>query len=165
MKKNDLPSATVNSDQLKKYARDLAEVYASEKEKRKTLTVAKQQLEKYADDFAATYESLRNSEKRYRALFEYAPISLWEEDLSQIKNYVDGLRTKGVTDFRAYFNDHPKDVLHCATMVRISDVNKATLELYQADSKEELLENWQSILGQEAKEILTEEMISILLLL
>ena len=161
MKKNDLPYASVNSDQLKKYARDLAELYASEKEKRKTLTVAKQQLEKYADDFAATYESLRNSEKRYRALFEYSPISLWEEDLSQIKNYVDDVRNNGVADFSIYFNDHPEEVLHCATLIKIMDVNKATVELYQADTKEELLGSWQSILGERVHEILTEEMVSI----
>ncbi|MCX5799481.1 MAG: hypothetical protein NTU90_07985, partial [Proteobacteria bacterium] len=84
MDKTNPPDGSVSIDQLKKYAKDLIEVYASEKEKREALQVAKKQLERYAEDFATTYASLRNSEKRYRALFEYSPISLWEEDLSQV---------------------------------------------------------------------------------
>jgi predicted ferric reductase len=51
------PDSAVTIDQLKKYAQDLIELYASEKEKTNALQVAKQQLEKYAEDFATTYES------------------------------------------------------------------------------------------------------------
>ena len=103
-------------------------------------------LEKYAEDFATTYESLRNSEKRYRALFEYSPISLWEEDLSQVKKHIDDLRDNGFNDFRKYFSEHPEEVLHYISMIKVLDVNKATLELYQADSKEEFLGSLQHIL-------------------
>ncbi len=81
MDTQNAPDSTVTVDQLKKYAQDLIELYASEKEERNALQIAKKQLEKYAEDFATTYESLRTSEKRYRALFEYSPISLWEEIL------------------------------------------------------------------------------------
>jgi hypothetical protein len=34
-------------------------------------------------------------------LFEFAPISLWEEDYSAVKGYFDRLRAVGVTDLRA----------------------------------------------------------------
>ena len=161
MEKNNLPDGYVDVDQLKKYAKDLTAVYTSEKEKIKALQAAKQQLEKYADDLATTYESLRGSEKRYRALFEYSPISLWEEDLSQVKKHIDGLRDKGVKDFRKYFNDHPEEVPHCTNMIKILDVNKSTLELYQADTKEEFLGSLKHILAERSHEILTEELIGI----
>ena len=161
MKKNNLPDGYVDTDQLKKYAKDLTTVYTSEKEKIKALQAAKQQLEKYADDLATTYGSLRSSEKRYRALFEYSPISLWEEDLSQVKKYIDGLRDKGVRDFRKYFSDHPEEVPHCTNMIRILDVNKSTLELYQADTKEEFMGSLKYILAERPHEILTEELIGI----
>ena len=79
MRGNSLTDAYVDVEQLKKYARDLIALYSSEKEKIKALQAAKEQLEIYADDLATTYESLRNSERRYRALFQDSPISLWEE--------------------------------------------------------------------------------------
>ena len=36
---------------------------------------------------------------KYQGLFEATPISLWEEDFSQIKQFIDQLRQNGVTDF------------------------------------------------------------------
>ena len=47
--------------------------------------------------------NLRESEKRFRTLFEDSPISLWEEDFSEVKSYIDGLRQRDITDFESYF--------------------------------------------------------------
>jgi class 3 adenylate cyclase/PAS domain-containing protein len=161
MKDTIVTDGHVDVEQLKKYARDLIALYTSEKEKIKALHAAQQQLERYADDLAITYESLRNSERRYRALFEDSPISLWEADLSPFKNYIDAVRNKGVEDFRAYFNEHPEEVARCADMIKIVDVNRATLGLYQATSKEALIGNTQQVLAEHADEILAEELIGI----
>src|SRR5271157_655482 len=86
-------------------------------------------------------EKIKESEVRYRGLFEDSPISLWEEDFSAVKRRLDALRKRGVKDFRAYLKSHPQVVAECATLVKVVDVNKACLELYQARSKEELLKN------------------------
>jgi len=59
MGKNNRPRGPSNSDQLKKYAEDLTEVYKSEKEKRKELEASKQQLVKYADDLNQTILELK----------------------------------------------------------------------------------------------------------
>ena len=82
-------------------------------------------------------EALRNSEAHYRMLFEDSPISLWEEDFSAVKTYIDQLRTNGVTDFRRYFDQHPEMIRICVDMVKVVNINKATLRLYKAKSKEE----------------------------
>jgi PAS domain S-box-containing protein len=87
----------------------------------------------------AALEALRESEARYRSLFEDSPISLWEEDLSEVKKYIDSLRAAGVSDLRAYFDDYPEAVIHCSGLIKVLEVNKATLALYKADSKEALL--------------------------
>ena len=157
----NVPDNAVSIDQLKKYAQDLIELYASEKEKRNALQAAKQQLEKYAEDFATTYESLRSSEKRYRALFEYSPISLWEEDLSQVKKHIDDLRANGVNDFRTYFASHPEEELRYISLIKVLDVNAATLVLYQADTKEDFLGNLKHILTHRDHDLLIEELISL----
>ena len=48
-------------------------------------------------------ERLKASEERYRTLFEESPISLWEEDFSRVKAYLDNLKASGVEDFESYF--------------------------------------------------------------
>ncbi len=106
-------------------------------------------------------EALLESEKRYRSLFEDSPISLWEEDFSDIKKYIDSLSASGVKDFRTYFNNHPEDVTNCAGMVKIVDINKATMELYKAKSKEELLSNLKKVFSDGADEAFREELITI----
>jgi len=52
---------SADNDQLEKYAQDLAEVYNSEKEKRKELQVSEQQLIKYADDLNKTILELKTA--------------------------------------------------------------------------------------------------------
>lgn len=93
---------------------------------------------------------IKESEQRYRTLYESSPISLWEEDLSDLKLYFDELKAQGVTDFTTYFQEHPEAVAHCATLIRVIDVNQATVDLLRAPNKEMLLDNLQNILPESA---------------
>ncbi len=77
--------------------------------------------------------------QEYLTLFEKAPVSLWEEDFSNIKAYIDFLREGGAADFRQHFGSHPEDVARCAAMVKVLDVNEYTLDLYGAKSKASFL--------------------------
>jgi PAS domain S-box-containing protein/putative nucleotidyltransferase with HDIG domain len=83
-------------------------------------------------------EALRASEARFRDLFEDSPVSLWEEDFSAVKRRVDALREEGVTNFREYFIEHPEVVAELAGLIKVVDVNKATLILFGADQKEDM---------------------------
>jgi diguanylate cyclase (GGDEF)-like protein/PAS domain S-box-containing protein len=82
---------------------------------------------------------LRESEARYRDLFEESAVSLWEEDFSAVKQRLETLRRQGVTDFGAYFDANPDFVAECAALVNIADVNRATLRLFGVADKAELL--------------------------
>lgn len=86
-------------------------------------------------------EALREREARYRGLFEDSPISLWEEDFSAVKQRLDNLRREGVTDFRGFLQDHPEVTRECAALVKVLDVNKATIKLYGAENKKDLTNN------------------------
>jgi len=105
--------------------------------------------------------ALREREARYRGLFEDSPISLWEEDFSAVKQRLEGLRAEGVTDFRAYLQAHPEVVAECAALVKILDVNKATLALMHAKSKADLSEILENFLNDESMEAFSEELIQI----
>src|SRR5215510_836303 len=45
---------------------------------------------------AARTADLSGSEARFRGLFEHAPVSIWEEDFSAVRQHLDGLRAAGV---------------------------------------------------------------------
>lgn len=83
-------------------------------------------------------EKLQENEKRFRNLFENSPVSLWEEDFSEIKSYLESRGDFGTIPFDEYFDQNPEVVMRCAELVRIIDVNQASLDLHQAASKEEL---------------------------
>ncbi len=93
--------------------------------------------------------ALEISEARFHNLFDYAPISLWEEDYSALKKYLDNLREQGVTELRTYLEEHPEAVRHCMGLIRVLDVNAKTLQLFGAQSKEELLSSLDKIFRDE----------------
>ena len=66
MEKNNIPDGSVNNDQLKKYAADLAEIYKTEKQERQELQAANQQLMKYADDLNKTIAELQSAHQELR---------------------------------------------------------------------------------------------------
>lgn len=103
------------------------------------LEKARQRISELEQPETERGQALRESEERYHDLFEMVPVCLWEEDLSKLKRYLDGLRSSGVTDLEAYFQTHPEDLVHCAGLVEIVDVNQATVQLSGGNSKEKLL--------------------------
>jgi len=104
---------------------------------------------------------LKERKHRYQRLFEDSPVSLWEEDFSEVKAYIDTLKTKGISDFREYFDENPDELTACARKVKISDVNKATLALHQAESKEELLRSLDKTFTEKSFGIFKEELITL----
>ena len=106
--------------------------------------------------------ALIQSKSRYRELFDNSPTSIWEEDFSLVKKRIDLLRNSGVADLNEYLNSHPSVVDELASLVRITDVNQASLELYHAQQKEDLLGNLKEILTDKTITHFREEILSLL---
>lgn len=96
--------------------------------------------------------ALLASENRLRGLFDNSPISLWEEDYSQIKALFDRLRSEGVEDFEEYIEKHPETVAQCMSMMRVIAVNRKTLEIFKAASAADLLQNLDKVFRDEMGE-------------
>lgn len=108
---------------------------------------------------AEKYQHL--SEVRYRAIFEDAPISLWEEDFSEVKQSVDAILATGVDDFEQYLIDKPETIGQCISMVKVIDVNKTTLDMFGVQDKQQLLGSLDKIFGEDSIEIFRQEMLAI----
>ncbi len=104
------------------------------------------------------YRDLARSEVRYRSLFESAPVSLWEEDLSDLKAGLDELTARGVSDVEGYLREHPEEVKRLLASVHVVNVNRATLELYGAHSKEELVSALDRLVTDDAVPALAAEL-------
>ena len=104
-------------------------------------------------------EALQESQARFHELFEHSPVSLWEEDFSDVKKRIDQLKRQGVTDFRGYFKLHPKEVGHLTDLIKLIDVNQSAMEMTKIYSKEELIESFKSLRHLKPNEVFIEEMI------
>ncbi|WP_090552105.1 diguanylate cyclase domain-containing protein [Paraburkholderia caballeronis] len=79
------------------------------------------------------------SEQYARGLFEHAPVSLWIENFSTIKELLEELRMQGIVDFRTFTDVHPEFVERCMSEIDVLDVNHYTLDMFRAPDKPTLL--------------------------
>jgi PAS domain S-box-containing protein len=86
---------------------------------------------------------------------------MWEEDFSKLKEYLEEIRSSGVTDFRHYFTENPKALVKCAELIEVIRVNKATLKLQDVESEEELLGPLSRFLLEEAFDLLLNEIVAL----
>src|SRR2546426_4175604 len=107
------------------------------------------------------FHRLRESEKRYRHIFESTGVSIWEEDSSRVKAAIEDLRSSGVRDSRAYFATPPPFVQDAIAMVKVVDVNAVTVKLFAAESKAELLASLDNIFVAETSEVFIEQLVAI----
>jgi len=103
--------------------------------------------------------ALKKAEQRFHNLFMHAPISLWEEDYSVLKQGLDDLRAQGVVDLKAHLASHPKTVDHFMSLIRVLDVNQKTLDLFEAESKEALLANLNKVFRDEMSSHFSNELV------
>jgi PAS domain S-box-containing protein len=83
--------------------------------------------------------TLEQSEKRFQSIFEYSPVSIWEEDFSEVRDYLYGIQKNGVEDIPAYLDAHPEISERFADMIVVNNANQSAVELNAVESKEQLL--------------------------
>lgn len=97
----------------------------------------------------------------YQLLFDQSPVSIWVEDFSKIVEYVSRLQAEKITDIRAYFMTYPDKFVDCISLLRVVDVNQATLNMYKAKSTGELLENIERVFTKESAACLMESVVAL----
>lgn len=110
-------------------------------------------------------EAARRREEQQRryaeGIFEHSPVSLWVEDFSGIKMLLDGVRERGITDFRVFTDVHPEFVRQCMSEIRVLAVNNATLDLFRAPNRQSLLQNQQEIFRDDMEQHFREQLVEL----
>ncbi len=102
--------------------------------------------------------ALKESEARFRSLFNESPISLWEEDFSDVKRILEQYGDK--EQIIEKLNQDYDLVMECTQAVKILDINQATLDLYNAKSKSDLIQNLSQVLVIESMEEFRDELVA-----
>ena len=107
-------------------------------------------------------EQLIESKENYRILFECSPVSIWEEDFSAVKKYLDRLKFSGTRNFRNYFQAHPQEVRQLAAKVKVVNVNNTTLQFFGIHTKSEVLnKKLQDWFDHDSWDVFTEQLIQL----
>jgi diguanylate cyclase (GGDEF)-like protein len=94
-------------------------------------------------------------------IFEHSPVSLWIEDFSRIKALIEDIRARGISDFRTFMDVHPEFVRQCMSEIRVIDVNRATLDLFCAADRNELLQRLSDIFRDDMEKPFREQLIEL----
>lgn len=112
-------------------------------------------------DHVRAQRGLKFSEQYARGLFEHSPVSLWVENFSGVRHLIEGVRDAGISDFRVFLNVHPEFVTRCMQEIQVIDVNRQTLKLFGARSKDELFGNLDRVFRDEMREHFMEQLIDL----
>jgi len=105
--------------------------------------------------------ALRESEARHRALFSQAPISLWEEDFTAVNAWLTEVKASGIENLDTYLQNDPEALHYALRLLKILDVNQASLTLFEAESKEELFKNLSSVFTERSYQTFAGELLAI----
>lgn len=96
-------------------------------------------------DHVRARDRQRVSEQRYRSLFNLLPIGIFDSDVSELQKMLGELRASGVTDLEAWLDANDAFLDQAALALRLLDANRAALELHGVDDREELAQNFVSM--------------------
>lgn len=104
---------------------------------------------------------MHDSEKKYRLIFENSPVSLWEEDFTEVLSILRDIGFQDAGDLEEYFYKHPDFIYYLAKKIKVRDINTKTLEMFNAGSKQELLGSLDKVIPKRGMLTLQREIIAI----
>lgn len=85
------------------------------------------------------FADLKDSELRYKHVFDNLPIALAEIDSSGLAKMFGELRSQGVTDFPAYLDSHPEFIEAALKAMRVERVSKTHARLMGTENPDDML--------------------------
>lgn len=103
----------------------------------------------------------QSAEITFKGIFDSIPISIWVEDFSAVVSALDCLRDQGIVDIGGYLLDHPGETERLVQMIRVLDINQASLGLYGATNKEELFASLDILFTPQSLESFRKELVAV----
>ncbi len=100
-----------------------------------------------ASNLRKPYKDLQISENRFRRLFENSEVSLWNVNLTPAYHFIQRLKLKQHSDFETYLELHSAELKALARQVHVTEVNSATLHLFQVAADQPLADQEKDLLS------------------
>ncbi|MHB9012819.1 MAG: PAS domain-containing hybrid sensor histidine kinase/response regulator [Ignavibacteriaceae bacterium] len=95
-------------------------------------------------------KKLIESETKFKDIFNNAPVSIWEADFTELKNAITDLEKSGINNLREYILQNPSFISKAASLIKIVNINKQTLQIYKTKNKEDILGSVEKIFVPES---------------
>jgi signal transduction histidine kinase len=96
-------------------------------------------------------------EGRYRTFFESAPVGIWDEDFSGVKEFLADVLASGPDHVRRRLESDPGILAEAIRRIRVRHVNRAAREFYGADSEDDLIRGLPQLFDPAAADIFVDE--------
>lgn len=106
-------------------------------------------------------EQIKESEARFKSLYYDSPISLWEEDFSEVKKILDQKTGRNPGKVMQILENDDKLLYECVDAVKIVDVNDTSMEIYGTSDKSKLLQGLRTIVMDKSNELLRNQIVSL----
>ncbi|MBI9108711.1 MAG: sensor histidine kinase [Spirochaetales bacterium] len=113
-------------------------------------------------DWEQSSKNLQESDKRYRFIFNTAPVAMFEENFDGVRSIITNYKKQGIKDPEKFFLEHPEEMKKIPHIFEIHEVNQQTLSLFKAETKEELLKNIDKLFLEDTYKALVKSMLHML---
>lgn len=97
----------------------------------------------------------------FEDMFDLAPVSLWMEDYSALKQLFDQWRAQGVTDLLPFLQADPARLAQCSATFKVLRVNQFTLDLFKAPDQATLQSRLHEVFRGEMLDNVLPELLSL----
>ena len=97
----------------------------------------------------------------FEDIFNLAPVSLWMEDYSGLKQLFDQWRADGVTDLLAFLREDPQRLQRCSQSYKVVQVNQYTLDLFKAADQQTLQSRLHEVFRGDMLESIVAELLAL----
>ncbi len=105
--------------------------------------------------------ALQASERRYRTIFDSAPVAIFEEDFYEVYCALQKLKDQGVQDMQAYLEGHPEFVEQMAATVEIRNMNAYARAIFRTEMSDGDIQHLKTIFLPESLQTFKGELLAI----
>ena len=89
-------------------------------------------------DWEQSVKKLRESDERYRFIFNTAPVALIEEDTGRMCRMISTLKSRGIENAESYFLENREELAKLRAELKILEANNRALMLFGAETRAQL---------------------------
>ncbi len=121
----------------------------------------KTQLQRELAIEKARSKMLAERNRNYQSLLTNSPITIWEQDITDVKHHIDTLRHSGIYDFRQFFHENPDKVKELIRNLILADASSDSHALLDTSASDGIIARFDIPFSKRVYHLFKEGLISI----